>query len=516
MMKADGTNLVQLTTNVQLASDSFGPIFSFDRDPSWSPDGSKIVFSSNRDGLTSSELYLMNPDGSNQARLTNNAAVDEVPSWLPDGQHISFFSRGGGRDGLYVIDSNGANDHQLTASGYETSWSQDGLKIAFTDFDPQNMSAMAIYLSDSNGQGKVRLTNNGTTDSRMAAWQRLGGPAPPPPPTTPTYTATGKVVDSSINPFNPPGIPGIAVALTGTVSATTTTDANGQFTFGGLPQDGNYTVTPSNTSWGMFPTNKSFSTTLPLTGFDGRTITMRFDASPIFEQFETDTFTANEGSNAVVSVRREGFITGLSTIQYSTSNGTAAAGQDYVATSGTLTFNPGESLKTFSIPIIYDKTPESSETINLTLSNPTGSTARGRQTAVLTISDPAPTFVTEGFTSQAAAVNALNSLRDPFPLSTTFLGQTIPTRVALFARFVDLLPGEDVSAVVVTGRDANQTVHQLPVEAVVAAPTVGSLPAGESLTQVTVRLPGDLPSGDLFINISLRGLTSSLFRIRIQ
>ena len=243
---------------------------------------------------------------------------------------------------------------------------------------------------------------------------------------------------------------------------------------------------------------------------------MRFDASPIFEQFETDTFTANEGSNAVVSVRREGFITGLSTIQYSTSNGTAAAGQDYVATSGTLTFNPGESLKTFSIPIIYDKTPESSETINLTLSNPTGSTARGRQTAVLTISDPAPTLVTEGFTSQAAAVNALNSLRDPFPLSTTFLGQTIPTRVALFTRFVDLLPGEDVLAVVVTGRDANQTVHQLPVEAVVDAPTVGSLPAGESLTQVTVRLPGDLHSGDLFINISLRGLTSSLFRIRIQ
>jgi len=68
----------------------------------------------------------------------------------------------------------------------------------------------------------------------------------------------------------------------------------------------------------------------------------------------------------------------------------------------------------------------------------------------------------------------------------------------------------------VTGRDANQVVHQLQVEAVVPAVTVGNLPQGDSLTQVTVILPGDLPSGDLFIDISLRGLTSSLFRIRIN
>jgi hypothetical protein len=173
-------------------------------------------------------------------------------------------------------------------------------------------------------------------------------------------------------------------------------------------------------------------------------------------------------------------------------------------------------MKSFSIPIIYDKALESGETINLTLSNPTGSTSRGRQTAVLTINDPAPTFVTEGFTPQAGALNTHTWLRDPFALTTSFLGQTFPTRVALFAHFVDLLPGEDTSAVVVTGRDAGQVVRQLPVEAVVPAQTVGNLAEGDSLTQITVRLPGDLPSGDLFINISLRGLTSSLFRIRIN
>jgi hypothetical protein len=91
------------------------------------------------------------------------------------------------------------------------------------------------------------------------------------------------------------------------------------------------------------------------------------------------------------------------------------------------------------------------------------------------------------------ALNALNWLRDPFPLTTTFLSQTSATRVALVARFIDLLPAEDITAVTVSGRDVSQTVHQLPVEAVVAAQAVVDLSEGDSLTQITVRLPADLP-----------------------
>jgi Tol biopolymer transport system component len=49
--------------------------------PSWSPDNSKIVFESNRDGKF--EIYVMDSDGSGQTRLTNNTAEDYYPDWGP-------------------------------------------------------------------------------------------------------------------------------------------------------------------------------------------------------------------------------------------------------------------------------------------------------------------------------------------------------------------------------------------------------------------------------------------------
>ena len=60
--------------------------------PAWSPDGTQIAFASNRDG--NYEIYKMNADGSAQTRLTNNAATDSVPAWTSDGRIV--FDRGGG------------------------------------------------------------------------------------------------------------------------------------------------------------------------------------------------------------------------------------------------------------------------------------------------------------------------------------------------------------------------------------------------------------------------------------
>jgi uncharacterized protein (TIGR03437 family) len=187
------------------------------------------------------------------------------------------------------------------------------------------------------------------------------------------------------------------------------------------------------------------------------------------------------------------------------------AGIDYVATTGTLQFNPSESSKTFSVPIIYDKIPEPDETINLTQSNPTGGFIRGDQTAVISISDAPPQLIRAGNSSRAAALNAETWLPDPFPLTTTsFLAQNAPTRVALFANFVDLLPTESASAVTVTAVDSHQTSYVLTTE------FVGKVPYFDWLTQVNVILPANLPSGDLSVTISLRGLTSNSVLISIR
>src|SRR5207253_8617271 len=62
------------------------------------------------------------------------------------------------------------------------------------------------------------------------------------------------------------------------------------------------------------------------------------------------------------------------TVDFATADGTASAGSDYVAHSGQVSFAPGETSHTVSIPIIGDTTPEASETFTVTLSNPVNAT----------------------------------------------------------------------------------------------------------------------------------------------
>src|SRR5205085_1055195 len=84
-----------------------------------------------------------------------------------------------------------------------------------------------------------------------------------------------------------------------------------------------------------------------------------------------DRVNENAGTATVTAIRTLG-TTGTVTVDYATSNGTTIAGSDYTATTGTLTFAPGEASKTFTVPIIDDSLDEFDETLNLTLANPTG------------------------------------------------------------------------------------------------------------------------------------------------
>lgn len=83
-----------------------------DTGPAWSPDGLEIAFSSDRVG--NSEIFLMNPDGTDLRPITQNRARDIMPAWSPDSQWIVFVSNRSGSQNLFMMRRDGSEVRQLT------------------------------------------------------------------------------------------------------------------------------------------------------------------------------------------------------------------------------------------------------------------------------------------------------------------------------------------------------------------------------------------------------------------
>ena len=113
----------------------------------------KIAFASNRDG--NSEIYIMNPDGSEQVNLTRHRAHDFSPAWSPTGKQILFASeRGGKTTDIYVMDADGSDVRRVFRERVERrhpTWAPDGSEIAF-------MSAHTL-LPIKDGFGAYRYPN---------------------------------------------------------------------------------------------------------------------------------------------------------------------------------------------------------------------------------------------------------------------------------------------------------------------------------------------------------------------
>lgn len=165
--RADGSGAVNLTGGTA-ANNGF---------PYFSPDGRQIVFRSGRDG--NHEIYLMNADGSNPQRLTDNAATDTMPAFSPDGKQIAFSSNRDGDFEIYTMDigtdGKPGKLRRITSSpGFDMHpfYSPDGKWLVFTSqrgglndeeplltiFNPQPYGEIhAVRLSDG---VVVRLTHN--------------------------------------------------------------------------------------------------------------------------------------------------------------------------------------------------------------------------------------------------------------------------------------------------------------------------------------------------------------------
>ncbi len=163
-MNADGSDQVNLT-NAPLSNE--GP-------SSWSPDGSKILFTSDRDGDT--ELYVMNADGSNQTRLTTEPGTQNEASWSPDGAKIAYGGDQSGNGEIYIMNADGSNPTNLTHSGAQEGspdWSPDGTQIVFNS-DRDGGWGGDLFVMNADGTDQRNITNTPEQSEQWPAWSPDG------------------------------------------------------------------------------------------------------------------------------------------------------------------------------------------------------------------------------------------------------------------------------------------------------------------------------------------------------
>ena len=162
----DGTGVINITNNTLVA----------DLQPTWSPDGERIAFTSTRDG-GDYDIYIMGKDGSNVMRVTTHPATDRQPVWAPNGARLAFVSE---RDGslageIFLVNADGTGVTQLTTDAGGTdavspTWSPDGNRIAFVGASmtgDENLFSIAV-----DGTGLLQLTGPAPTcpANSLASW----------------------------------------------------------------------------------------------------------------------------------------------------------------------------------------------------------------------------------------------------------------------------------------------------------------------------------------------------------
>ncbi|MCE2416655.1 PD40 domain-containing protein [Candidatus Poribacteria bacterium] len=122
LMNPDGSEEVRLTHHL-----------ARDGGPKWSPSGDRIIFSSDRDGAPGDwDLYLMDADGSNVQRVFKKESARTSPTWSPDGKQIAYSRWEQGKSFIYIASIDGKKEERI-ALGSQPAWSPDGTEIAFIE-----------------------------------------------------------------------------------------------------------------------------------------------------------------------------------------------------------------------------------------------------------------------------------------------------------------------------------------------------------------------------------------------
>jgi len=131
-------------------------------DPTWSPDGNRLLFASDRAG--SSQLYIADADGTGLHQITDLPAIRGRSDWSPQ-DLVATYSGEPWKHELYVMKSDGSNPHEVAPPGGNSqgpSFSPDGGWIAFTAYidKPHDDNGCEIYIMRTDGSDLRRLTNN--------------------------------------------------------------------------------------------------------------------------------------------------------------------------------------------------------------------------------------------------------------------------------------------------------------------------------------------------------------------
>ncbi|MFO7323149.1 MAG: hypothetical protein DIU68_015585 [Chloroflexota bacterium] len=147
-----------------------------ERDPAWSPDGSKLAYASRQDGNW--EIYIYDVASGESTRMTYDLSFQGGPTWSPDGEWLAYESYQGNNLDIYVMRVDGTQapmrltDH--SAPDFSPAWSPDGRTIAFVSWRDGNQDIMLFSLDDPRDDAVVNLTNTPLRHEDYPAWSPDG------------------------------------------------------------------------------------------------------------------------------------------------------------------------------------------------------------------------------------------------------------------------------------------------------------------------------------------------------